>query len=130
MTLDEILFHLPEPERTHAMERFLASDAADNPVKLRPSKGTLKVRYKGEVVTVPPAGKWFGRRSAVDFLLAFGEQGQYVGRDMATGYTQTHLDLMEEAERQRVLARPDFRILDVYVRHIPEEEIDAPVQEG
>jgi hypothetical protein len=114
------MFTLPEPERTHALQEFLNPNN-DAPVKLKPAQGTLQVNFRGEKVTVPPAGKWFGRRSAVDFLLAFGEQGIYRHKDRATGLTQAMLDQMDHAEREQHLAK-GVKILENYVYHVLDDD--------
>ena len=131
MKLDEILA-LPEPEKSHALEDFYAE--SDEPVKLKPAqRGTLKVRHRGKVITVPPGGQWFGRKSAVDMLLCFGKNGKYIGKDMATGHTEQTLMALSDEERKRVEEKPGkdgikgFHILEMYLECADEKaDINAP----
>jgi hypothetical protein len=122
MSLDQIMFDLPEPDRTHALEKFLDANH-DEPVKLRSSQGTLKVRFRGAVITVPPSGKWVGRRTAVDLIYAFGKNGVYQGKDMATGLTHAMLDNMPKEERQYWLEDRGIEILDKYLYHDVKDEL-------
>lgn len=135
MKLDEMLA-LPEPERSKALEAFYAE--SDEPVKLKPAqRGTFKVRHRGKVITVPPGGQWFGRKSAVDMLLCFGIDGRYRGQDMETGHTEQTLMILSEEERQRLESKPSkdgvkgFHILDMYLECADEKtDINEPELAG
>lgn len=103
MTLDTILFDLREPERTQALEQYMLYD---EPVKIKYSgKGTFKRRLRfpnGDVmdVTIPPAGKFVGRRTAIELLYRWGRGGVYRGKDMRTGLTATSYRALKPEDRK------------------------------
>jgi hypothetical protein len=112
--LDEILFEIPEPQRSFELEQFLSKD---EPVKLRSSKGSFIARFRGETVTIPPSGRHFGRRTAVDFLYYYGRGGIYHGKDQATMMTPAYLESLSADEQDYWVNKKGVKFQDTYVYH-------------
>lgn len=132
MTLDHIMFELKEPAKSKALEQFLMNDEQ---IKIKYSgRGTFKRKLKtpGGVVdiTIPPAGKWLGRRTAIEVLYRWGKGGVLRGKDPVTALTEVALNAFRGEEREYWMKRDlkfDKEYLYDATHEIPEPE-STPVQ--
>jgi len=118
LTLDQILFDVPEPKRSDLLEAFVAGEM---PVKIA-LVGEEKPRefpVLGRKLRIGPEGTWVTPRIAVELLYLYGRQGIYRHIDRATGLSRAQLQsLTDEQERKRLEKVVDF--FDGYLTHVPE----------
>lgn len=102
--LDTILA-LPEPERTRAIEAFVTAGSMSEDgglVKLVTNDGrpleTDYVDRRGKRLTITGQGRRVSRLLAIDLLMKYGADGQYVGKCQASGHTPQSWALYRKRE--------------------------------
>ena len=130
MRLDDILFHMEEPDRTQYLRLWVDADHfGDGRVLIKPASGKpMVVRLHGQEITFTAQGRRVPRKLAIDLLLNFGEQGLYRGRDQATGFTRLQWTTLKP--EVKALYNPEkLYFLEDYLTHVPdggvEEEDDV-----
>lgn len=133
MRLDDILFHMEEPERTWYLRQWVDADHfGDGRVLIKPASGKpMVVRLHGQEIAFTAQGRRVPRKLAIDLLLNFGEQGLYRGRDQATGFTRLQWTTLKP--EVKALYDPEkLYFLEDYLTHAVdheeslEEDVKAP----
>ena len=132
--LDDILFHTGEPERTWLLRAWVDADhLGDGRVLIKPASGKpMVVRLHGQEWAFTAQGRRVPRKLAIDFLLNFGEQGLYRGRDQATGFTRLQWATLKP-EIKALYDPEKLYFLEDYLTHVVDEggtEEEKPSRKG
>lgn len=131
MRLDDILFHMEEPERTRYLRLWVDADHfGDGRVLIKPASGKpMVVRLHGQEFAFTAQGRRLPRRLAIELLLNFGEQGLYRGRDQATGFTRLQWTTLKP--EVKALYDPEkLYFLEDYLTHVPDGDTDGDGDAG
>lgn len=118
--LDDILA-LAEPERTHAIRAWInEGDVYGLDAKLVPASGkSFRYPAHGKMQTIPPKGKRFPRRKAIDILLDYGAKGKYLDMDIATGVKRNKVNTLPPGMKA-MFEGYEFQFVTDHLTHVPD----------